>query len=74
MKMKKLIVLMVMAIMVGSFSILSVGCAGMNNGQTHHMVPKRIHDETFPDGHPASHQKSFNCVFDEKDNVYFCPF
>ena len=74
MKMKRLAVLMTMAIMVGSFSILSVGCAGMHNDQTHHVVSKKEHDATFPSGHPANSQKAFQCVYNEKDHVYFCPF
>ena len=72
MKLKKLGILLAMALMVGSFSVFFVGCAGMNNGYTHKMVPEKTHATEFPDGHSGSSHAL--CVYDEEHHVYLCPY
>lgn len=72
MNLKKLGILLVMAVMVSSLSVLFVGCAGMNNGYTHKMVPKSVHSAEFPDGH--SGRSHAECVYDQEHDVYLCPY
>ncbi|MDH3393443.1 MAG: hypothetical protein OEL66_05510 [Desulfobulbaceae bacterium] len=72
MNFKRLVILLAMALMVGSFSVLFAGCAGMNGETTYHMVPEKMHDAEFPDGH--SGRSHAECIYDQDKHVYFCPF
>jgi len=53
------------------------GCAQnmKPGGDMYRAVPKVVHEQKFPNGHPdASDSGDPNCIFDKAGDMYFCQF
>ena len=61
-----------------SVLVVSASFAGDKEGKDgantpdYKAVPKAMHEEKFPDGHPAVDRWLNHCYYDEKESIYFC--
>lgn len=67
---KKFSALLMNAVLIVSLSAIIGGCALMKSEEKYRRLPRVDHESEFPRGHDGSHI----CYFDEKNDVYFCPY
>ncbi len=59
------------AALVATVSLIIGGCALMKKSEEkYRRLPRVDHETAFPRGHDGSHI----CYYDEKNDVYFCPY
>ena len=66
-----LICALMMSVMVGATSFAhEVDCDDASNTKDYKAVPKAMHEQSFPSGHPATEAWMNHCYWDEKENGY----
>ena len=73
---KKVLSLLALAAFVAPM-LIAGGCVQNQKagGDMYKAVPKVVHEQKFPAGHPdASTSGDPNCIFDKAGDMYFCQF